>query len=102
MRPEKLFIILVLILATRGTTFAQNPSSSKAWQFHSINQVGLLEGESGSSWQLQTVNGMSYKSWFAGIGVGLDYYRLRGIPLFLDLRKTFGHSRNKPFVYADG
>jgi len=43
-----------------------------------------------------------YKSWFAGVGVGLDYYRIRTIPLFIDLRKSFGKSRNKFFAFADG
>jgi len=42
-----------------------------------------------------------YKSWFAGVGVGLDYYRIRTIPLIIDLRKAFGNSRNKFFIYTD-
>ena len=74
-------------------------STSKAY-FHSINQVGLLEGERGSAFQIQTINGVQYKSWYAGIGLGIDYYQIRGIPLFLDIRKEF--VKRKVFVYADG
>mgnify|MGYP001549207335 FL=1 len=80
---------------------AQQQKENQSIQFHSINQVGLLNGQTGSAFQIQTVNGLQHKSWFAGIGVGLDYYRFRGIPLFADIRKTFGHSKNKLFVYVD-
>ena len=34
-------------------------------------------------------------------GIGLDYYRYRTIPLFLDLRKEFFSGPDKLFVYAD-
>jgi len=76
--------------------------TEKNLQFHSINQAGLLEGESGSAFQLQTINGLAYRSWFVGIGLGLDYYRLRSIPLFFDLRKEFGRSAGRFFLYAEG
>jgi hypothetical protein len=80
---------------------AQQKSLPAQWQFHSINNVGLLEGETGSAFQLQTINGAQYKSWFAGVGLGLDFYRLRSIPLFADIRKEFGKGNNKLFAYAD-
>jgi hypothetical protein len=80
---------------------AQTKTPSAQWQFHSINNVGLLEGETGSAFQLQTINGAQYKSWFTGIGLGLDFYRIRSIPLFADIRKDFGKGNNKLFVYAD-
>jgi hypothetical protein len=70
-------------------------------RFHSINQVGILEGSSNGAFQAQTINGVQYKSWFLGVGVGLDDYRYRTIPLFADVRKEFGKSRNRLFVYAD-
>lgn len=64
--------------------------------------AGLLEGEAGSAFQLQTVNGVAYKTWSAGVGVGLDYYYSRSVPLFLALRKQFGAAQKAPFVYANG
>ena len=81
---------------------AQQINTPKHFQFHSINSVSLLEGQVGASFQLQTINGAQYKSWFAGAGIGLDYYRIRTIPFFIDLRKEFGKSRSKFFVFADG
>jgi hypothetical protein len=65
-------------------------------------QGGLLEGEAGSAFQLKAVNGFQKQSWFAGIGVGLDYYHIRSLPLFLDLRRSFGKGAKAPFVYANG
>ena len=85
-----------------GSISAQKKTSVCPWQFHSINNVGLLEGQTGSAFQLQTINGMQYRSWFMGIGLGLDFYRFRTIPLFIDFRKEFGSSVNKFFAYADG
>jgi hypothetical protein len=94
-----LLILLVMIL-TSGS--AQQKGITNPWSFQSIANVGLLEGQTGSTFQLQTINGARYKSWFAGVGLGLDYYRFRTIPLFIDIRKEFGRSSNKFFVYADG
>ncbi|HEX4852503.1 MAG TPA: hypothetical protein VFV08_16925 [Puia sp.] len=77
-------------------------TKSNRWQFHSLNQAGLLEGGSGSAFQLQTINGVAYKGWYSGIGVGLDYYYFRSIPLFLDLRKNFKLGSGYIFPYGDG
>ena len=69
--------------------------------FSSTTQVGMLEGSSGTSFQFQTINGARYRNWFAGIGIGYDRYRLRSVPLFLDLRWSLFSRPNTPFVYGD-
>ena len=101
MRKMKTVLTFALLVMMTGFGFAQQKNQPGSWRFQSINSVGLLEGQAGSAFQLQTVNGARYFSWFAGIGVGLDNYRLRTIPIFLDVRKEFGNSSNKFFVYAD-
>jgi hypothetical protein len=93
-----LFSVIILCMAVRLS--AQQKGVS-AWKFHSINNVGLLEGQTGSAFQLQSINGMQCHSWFAGVGLGLDFYRFRTIPLFIDIRKEFGHGGNTFFAYAD-
>jgi hypothetical protein len=70
--------------------------------FGSIIQAGSLIGERGSYFQIQTINGIRYKTWFAGVGVGLDFYTDKGIPVFLDVRKAIYNKRQTPFLYADG
>ena len=99
MKPV-LFLIAALCLS--GMVSGQQKAITSNWQFHSINNIGLLEGQTGSAFQIQSINGMQYKSWYGGIGVGLDFYRYRTIPLFLDIRKEFGSNRDKFFAYADG
>jgi hypothetical protein len=93
---KKLFSFIVL-LCCLGAVAQKNKA-----QLRTAVQGGLLEGEMGSAFQLKSVTGLQFKTWAAGIGAGLDYYHTRSIPVFLDLRKTFGKSDKVPFVYANG
>lgn len=70
-------------------------------RFSSINQIGLLEGSSLTSYQMQSINGIGLNTWFMGIGVGLDRYRFTTIPVFFDLRKNFSKKPNSAFFYGD-
>jgi hypothetical protein len=70
-------------------------------KFHSINNTGLLVGKTDNNLQLQTINGIKYKTFSAGIGIGLDNYYFRTVPLFIDLRKSFLEKKLTPFVYLD-
>ncbi|HRQ51574.1 MAG TPA: hypothetical protein PLR74_13600, partial [Agriterribacter sp.] len=71
--------------------------------FHSVEQAALVNGNNAVSGALQTVNGAGYGNWFAGIGAGIDFYRYRSVPLFLELRRSFDVKKgNQLFVYADG
>jgi hypothetical protein len=80
---------------------AQPASKQSGWAFHSINEIGLLQGESKAAVHLQSVNGFQRHNLFIGLGAGLDYYRYKSVPLFGEARKYFGKSRNQFFVYAD-
>ncbi len=72
-----------------------------ALRFHSIEQAGLAEGHGAAAGIIQSINGMALNTWFAGIGIGIDGYRYRSVPLFLDLRKELGQKRNKWLIYAE-
>ena len=67
--------------------------------YHAIGSIGLLDGEKSTSLQLQLVNGISYKNWYAGIGTGLDYYAVRSIPLTGYIERTFS---NRLPIFAYG
>lgn len=85
------------------TAFPQQDSLSKEkFHFSSVNAAGALLGQSTNAAQLQTINGVRKGNYFAGIGVGLDYYFERTVPVFLDIRKALFNQTNTPFVYADG
>jgi hypothetical protein len=90
-----IFIFCVAALwLSRGSTQAP-------WKFRSDNYLGFLNGEMGSYGQVQTVNGLYKRSWFLGVGAGLDYYRYRSIPLFLSVTKDLMPGKNGLFVNLD-
>ena len=68
--------------------------------FSSQDYVGLLEGEQGSKFQLQSINGVKYGDWFAGLGTGLDWYYRRSIPLFMSLNKDLLRKGSRNFFIA--
>ena len=88
------FLILFMLIAT---------GQNKKIKFSSINQVGLLSGSTGEAFMLQTINGLKKDNWFAGVGTGLDFYKERTIPLFLDIRRDIiiFNRLNTPFIYTD-
>lgn len=97
--------IILLLLSTVVVSFAQTEdsksSSGKSYAVHSINEVGILEGENGTSFQLQSIVDVQYRRWFTGIGAGIDYYTFRTIPVFLDVRRNLMNKNKTPFIYAD-
>jgi hypothetical protein len=70
-------------------------------KFSGINQFGILTGKSDQTYQLQTINGVRYKTWFAGVGAGLEEYYRKTIPVFIDLRRYLFSGKATPFAYAD-
>ena len=94
----KIFFITIVFICITVAANAQRKIN-----FSSQNYVGLLEGENGSKFQLQTVNGIKYKTWFVGIGTGIDWYYLRSIPFFISLNKDLFKKQNRSFyLSADG
>lgn len=70
-------------------------------KFHSINSAGVIVGNHNQAFQLQSINGIKHKTYSAGIGVGLDDYYFKTVPLFIDLRKELLEKKLTPFVYVD-
>jgi hypothetical protein len=96
MKYRMCLVQLLILLCATG--FAQTKDKFK---FTSINEMGILAGESQAEIQLQTINGVSYKTFLAGIGLGMDDYYERTFPLFVDLRKRFSRKETAPFLYGD-
>jgi len=71
-------------------------------RFESINTAGLLHGQGGENMQLQSLNGLRLGQQFAGIGIGLDLYGIRSMPLVLELRHNLFNAGRTPFVFASG
>ncbi len=96
---KKTSFLLLLMILTYYVTTAQTTKSK--WHFKSTNLIGNLLGEQGSKFSMQSINGFSKNSWMVGIGVGIDPYGYSSIPVFLDIRKSFGKKAWQPYVYTD-
>jgi len=96
MKYRMCFVQLLILFCLSG--IAQTKGKFK---FTSINELGILAGESTAEFQMQSINGGSYKSFLAGIGLGIDDYYERTFPLFVDLRKRFSKRETAPFLYGD-
>lgn len=85
-------------------SFAQEKmktTAQKPLAFQTIIQGGLLVGNNAEAATIQTINGFALNKWYAGIGVGLDFYMQRGVPLFADVRYHFSQERKSFFIYTD-
>jgi hypothetical protein len=96
---QKYFLCLALSCCLMSVQ-AQDKKAKK-FRFHSLNSLAFINGSNATTAGLQTVNGFSRGAWFGGIGLGLDYYQYRSVPLFADFRYEFGKKKTKPFIYAD-
>ena len=94
------YFFLLLFMSVSIFSFAQKKNT--IYMFHSLNSISFLNGENETSAGLQSINGFQKGNLFAGVGVGLDYYIHRSVPLFADFRYEFGKGKNKFFAYADG
>ena len=92
----KKFYLLMLAIGCQLLMEAQS-----TLKFFNNTMVGLLAGSSSSSWQLEAVNGLSYKTYSAGLGIGVDHYYYKTIPLFVDVRKNIFDRKETPFLYLD-
>jgi hypothetical protein len=91
-----LILALCLALATVGQA-----QQAKAWTYGSFYSAGLLNGGSGDALSVQTVQGAWSKRIFTGLGLGVDWYYARSMPVFADLRFKLRERRSTSFLYAD-
>ena len=94
-----LYLLIASLLSSPILSLAQKPAQKLS--FTSVNEVGLLTGAKGESVTVQTINGVKKGKSSAGVGVGLDFYSFKTIPLFVDVRRDFSASRNTAFAYVD-
>ncbi|MBX2921112.1 MAG: hypothetical protein KF746_02885 [Chitinophagaceae bacterium] len=99
---KNILIAGMLLLAFTCSVNAQQKVAAGKAVFHSVQQVSLTNGNNAVSAGIQSVNGFAVNGWFAGVGVGLDFYRYRSVPLFLELKKEIPLKKNALFFYADG
>lgn len=75
------------------------PLSKHGW--YNTTTAGMFFGDD-KGYQLQTIVGYRfYSRYYAGLGVALDDYTYRAVPVFADLRADMLLSKTTPFAYAD-
>ena len=77
MNRNLLFNLIIALLFSCTASAQKNKI-----HFRSINSFGLIGGESQVSTAYQTVNGIRFSNWFSGVGVGIDNYQYKTLPLF--------------------
>lgn len=103
MITSKKAIIVIITCCLYNAAFAQKKVSFKMPAFSAALRVGLLNGQADKAGaEVQLVSGINCKTWFTGIGTGIDYYSgSKSIPLFIDIRKELREKKNTPFLNAD-
>jgi len=87
----KICVILLLLLLMTTAITAQLDRAKTG--YYLIPQIALLNGDNLVSAQVQLTGGIEKKGWGIGIGAAIDYYKVRTVPLFADLRTYFGKQR---------
>jgi hypothetical protein len=93
---RNLILGLCLIVATHST------AQRRTLPVEGSVGVGLLEGQAGGAFQLNATAGIKTGTWTTSVGTGLDYYRVRSIPVFLQVQKRLLNRQQTPFAYAAG
>lgn len=88
----KLLITFVLLISF-GSIQAQ-------WKYQGMVEGGLINGNWETNAYVQTTHGVQYKQWSAGLGTGIDYYRYRSVPVFIEVQSSFGKKTVRPFIIA--
>ena len=98
MNIKKIILLLFISLTVCNVALAQ-----RKVEFSSAFKAGLLNGEADKAGaELQVVSGVVYKTWFAGIGAGIDYYSgFKSIPFFIEVKKDLQQKKNTPFLNVD-
>jgi hypothetical protein len=91
------FVFLVTLCLAVLSLQAQK----QRWQYGSIHQLGVLSGSSGEAFQMQTIHGLKKQSYFMGLGVGVDHYHTRTVPVFAAFRYHPFNQPAVPWLYLD-
>ena len=92
-----------LFIIVTGILFCCNiyAQSKHAVVFNSYNSIGLVAGKLPVAFAAQTENGIKYKTWFLGVGFGLDNYFIKTLPLYVAVKKELFIKKNSLFLYVN-
>ena len=92
--------ILLLLFPLAG--MAQSKSSKEKVSYSGSYMLGIIAGKAYTTFSGQIIQGIQYKNYTAGIGVAIDPYAFRTIPLFAHISYAFKPAKNSVYTYVDG
>jgi hypothetical protein len=94
---KKKNLLLLVFIGLAQFALAQ---MDKKIRFYSSQMFGITVGEVYVTGIAHCVNGVQYKQFNVGIGIGYDAYQLSKVPLYLDLRYTLLKKRIEPILFS--
>lgn len=91
-------ILLLYVLLTG--CFATLQAQQKKAQWYVQPGVTLLNGDKYASVAVNAFTGIHYRQWYWGVGTGIDYYKVRSIPLMAEVKFERSQWKTAPFLYA--
>ncbi|MES2372713.1 MAG: hypothetical protein V4557_09045 [Bacteroidota bacterium] len=92
--------LLILFTSCCFIVSAKAQSKVPITKHYLFPEVGLLNGDHSVSAQVKLTGGIQSKAWMFGLGTAIDYYKVRTVPVFADVRYAFGKKANY-FSYAN-
>ena len=71
-------------------------------KYYASYQFGIMVGKAYTTINAEMIQGIQYKNYQAGIGVALDPYGFRTVPVFGHVGYVLHPGKNSAYVYADG
>ena len=90
-----LFVVLPVVLT------AQSKRQGEKIHYTSSYLLGIIAGKAYTTFSAQIIQGIRYKNFQTGVGVALDPYGFRTVPLFYHLNYTMYPQKNSVYVYGD-
>lgn len=95
-------LLLVISLAARSQDLkSAKPERRVKINYANYSAFNLLHSVESVHAGFQTVNGVSLSNSFIGAGVAIDWYGMRSVPVFADVKQIFKIGRANFFAYGD-
>ena len=96
---KKIIVFLFAIFPVVLT--AQSNKQKEKIHYASSYQLGIIAGKAYTTFSAQTIQGIQYKNFQTGVGIALDPYGFRTVPLFGHFSYVMHLQNNSVFAYAD-
>lgn len=102
MQYKNIFIKILLVVFVFGALTIQAQKKTLKIKYTSTNNFQTFIGSENTGIGLETIHGIKLKqNWSVGVGAAMDIYQMVSVPIFVDIRKSFGNKSVIPFAYAN-